>query len=122
MGCLNAKKKTHGIDKLENTLIADVASVQVKVTQENGTTVCDWRAAARALYSNHLDWLRPRLAAFEKLRTFYGSISFKKDLYDMKMAIRSDRSLVCAAAIMMAHIPHPNVPPTEVQEYRPFLE
>ncbi|GJJ72616.1 hypothetical protein EMPS_04974 [Entomortierella parvispora] len=118
MGCLNAKKKTHGIDKLENTLIADVAPVQVKVTQENGTTVCDWRAAASALYSNHLDWLRPRLAAFEKLRTFYGSISFKKDLYDMKTAIRSDRSLVCAAAIKMAHIPHPNIPPTDVLEYR----
>lgn len=118
MRCLNLSKTTHGIDKLESTLIAKVTPVQVKVTQENGTTICDWRAAANVLYNNHTEWLSPRLAAFKELRVFYGSISFKKDLYDLKTAIRSDRSSVCSAAIKMAHIPHPKIRPSEVQEYR----
>jgi hypothetical protein len=42
--------------------------VQVKVTQEGDGTTCDWKAAADV---------------------FYGMIDFKKDLYDLKIAIRT---------------------------------
>ena len=118
MSCLNSKRKTREIDTLEGTLVSSVALVQVKVTQEGDTTACAWKAAADALYKNHLQWLRPRLDAFKKLRDFYGTIDFKKDLYDLKTAIRSDRGSISSAAIKMAHIPHPKIPLSEIQEYR----
>ncbi|GJJ77332.1 hypothetical protein EMPS_09691 [Entomortierella parvispora] len=105
MKCLNSKKKAQGIDVLEGTLAASVAPVQVKARQERGiTTRDDWARAASVHYSNHLVWLKPRLAAFKKLRAFYESIDFKKDLFDLKASIRN------VSRIRMVHIPHPKIP------------
>ena len=76
------------------------------------------KAAADALYKNHLQWLRPRLHAFKTLRGSHGTIDFKNDLYDIKTAIRSDRGSILSATIKMAQIPHPKIPLSEIQEYR----